>query len=152
MQPRGLRNRNPGNLRASTPPWLGVIATDDGYAIFDTLRHGLRACALQLLAYQDRHGIRTVRAAITRWAPPADHNPTADYIATVCRALACEPDTHLDFHDPYLLRSLVKAIGSYENGREPFRRAVPDALIHDAVLQALDHHPADHAVHPAPSV
>lgn len=74
---RGLRNRNPGNLRANA--FLGFQRLDDaGYAIFDTLAHGNRGAARQLRLYFAR-GINTIRSIVSTWAPSSE-NDTERYI------------------------------------------------------------------------
>ena len=82
MTARGIRNRNPGNIRwvdGITSTYLGCVGSDaapgaqkdTGFCIFDTDAHGIQALAHLLLIYQDRHGLNTVRGVINRWAPPS---------------------------------------------------------------------------------
>lgn len=119
---RGLRNHSPGNLRHSTAfTWLGEIAPDaDGYCRFDTDDHGLRAIALDVWTKWQRDKLRTVRAIITRYAPPIE-NPTANYIANVCAALGgIKPDDPVDLSDPAAETMFVKAIIRQECGSVPY--------------------------------
>ncbi len=135
MLPIGLRNANPGNLRASVPPWNGTIGTNGGFVVFDSMVSGIRALAKQLLAYQDRRGYNTVRQVITTWAPDSE-NDTDAYIHAVCAVLDCEPDDEFDFHDESFLYWMVSAIGEHENGA-PFHQNVDDATIEAGVRAAL---------------
>lgn len=137
MPTLGLRNRNPGNLRPSQPPWQGVIGENGGFVVFDTLVNGIRALAKQLVVYQERYGIRTVRQTISRWAPGSDHNDTQAYIAFVCSVLGCKPDDEFDFHDQDFLFWMVTAIGEEENGHDAFTQNVSDADIDAGVAAAL---------------
>lgn len=59
--PRGIRNNNPGNLRA----WPGT-GSDGGYAVFPTAADGLKAAGKNLLAYQDKYGINTISGIVNR--------------------------------------------------------------------------------------
>jgi hypothetical protein len=110
MTPRGIKDKNPCNLRFSTGThFLGEIGQEGGYAIFDTADHGIRAGAVVLLTYARVHGINTIRQAITRWAPPTE-NDTASYIANVSTWTGYGPDDVLTFTNPNVLAKLLTAI------------------------------------------
>ena len=69
---RGYRNRNPGNIEhLATNKWLGLETppSDGRFCRFRSHQHGIRALAVLLQSYQDRHGLRTVRGIVARWAP-----------------------------------------------------------------------------------
>jgi hypothetical protein len=134
--PLGLRNNNPGNLRPSRAPWKGTVGENGGFAVFDTMHHGLRALARQLLVYQDRYHINTVAAAINRWAPGNENN-TAQYISFVCKALECSPDDRFDFHNTDFLFWIITAIGEEENGHDAFLATVSDSQIEGAIADAI---------------
>jgi hypothetical protein len=134
--PLSLRQNNPGNLRPTPTPWLGQVGAQNGFCVFDTMVHGVRALAKNLLAYQDLHGIRTVRQAISRWAPSGE-NATGAYIAFVCTVCCVEPDDKLDFHDVDTLFWLVTAIGEQEAGHAAFTQNVSDADLDAGVHMAL---------------
>ncbi|WP_223880896.1 hypothetical protein [Roseococcus microcysteis] len=77
-QSRGYRNRNPGNLDYHPSiNWQGQIGRGDHwlpvaqqrFAAFETHEHGIRALARNLVTYQERHGLNTVRGIINRYAP-----------------------------------------------------------------------------------
>jgi hypothetical protein len=116
--PRGVRNRNPGNLRRSPDPWQGLAPeqTDPEFFVFTTMPHGIRAMARVLISYQDRHGIRSVRRIITRYAPPAE-NQTSSYIDVVANRTGFRPDEQLDLHSYEHLRPLIEAMVEVECGR-----------------------------------
>ena len=68
---RGYRNRNPGNIEhVPANKWLGLAdpPSDGRFCRFHSHQHGIRALALLLQSYQDRHGLRTVRGIVARWA------------------------------------------------------------------------------------
>ena len=135
--PLSLQNCNPGNLRPSAPPWQGTVGEHAGFAVFDTMEDGIRALAKQLISYQDNHGIDTVAAAITRWAPGSDNNNTTAYISFVCSVLSCQPDDRFNFHDPDFLFWMVTAIGEEESGHDAFTHSVSDAQIEAGIQAAL---------------
>lgn len=122
---RGERNNNPGNLRESPgdrTQWVGERATDDDKAFeeFETPADGIRALAVVLLTYERKHGLRTVREIIRRWAP-ASENDTEAYVESVCQAVGMAPEDPFTFLDPdsgaLFLAGFVKAIIRHENGR-----------------------------------
>ena len=126
--PRGIRNNNPGNIRRSADPWQGLAKdqNDDAFFQFSEAKWGIRALARVLISYQDKHGLRTVRAIISRWAPPVE-NKTSSYIDHVARRLGVGADDPLDVHDYRVLRGLVEAIVAHENGLQPYTDAQIDA-------------------------
>ena len=125
MLPRGIRSRNPGNLRwPGAKDFLGASDGGGGYAQFDTAQHGIRAMALNLLAYQRLHGIDTIRGIIDRWAPLADGNNVVEYIKSVSGYTTWGPDEHLKLDSPLVVLLLAKAIIRHENGQQPYTDAV----------------------------
>jgi len=121
--PIGMDRDNPGNIEAvpASMKFNGVIKPHDGsrYLAFDALTNGIRAIAINLLSYYDKHGIDTIREAITRWAPPGkkDKNPTNAYITNVAKWADLDPDMPLDFHDKDVMFGLVRGICWQENGQ-----------------------------------
>lgn len=131
--PRGIRNSNPGNLRHG-PAWQGLakVQEDKQFCQFDHHVYGIRALMKNLLTYKNKHGLKTVREAINRWAPPigkdADGNKytqnTSSYVSHVAHFLGVAPDEAVDWSGREMLISMTKAIVMHENGRptnnEPF--------------------------------
>jgi hypothetical protein len=126
--PRGIRNNNPGNIRRSADPWQGLARdqNDDAFFQFAEPKWGIRALARVLISYQDKHGLRTVRGIVSRWAPPVE-NKTSSYIDHVARRLGVGADDPLDVHEYRVLRGLVEAIVGHENGQQPYTDAQLDA-------------------------
>jgi len=114
--PRGVRNNNPGNLRDNVP-WLGTIGSDNGFAIFDTPEHGIRAAAKNIKAYYTKHNINTVRGVISRWAPSSE-NDTSSYINDVSSKLGVAADDTLNMVKA--APALLAAIFNHENGGNYF--------------------------------
>ncbi len=126
---RGLRNRNPGNLREGAEDqtlWKGERATDDDpdFEEFDSFDYGIRAIGRVLDSYE-RRDLRTVRAIITTFAPPVE-NDTGAYIQSVSGRVGVDPDKILG---PEHRTDLVAAIIHHENGYNPFSKSfIADSL------------------------
>lgn len=120
--PRSWRNSNPGNLRPiqNGPQWQGCISIDDApggpFVVFETRTMGWRALARLLLTYRDKHGLRTVRDILTRYAP-AMENDTPAYIAAVAKRIGVAPNDPVNITEPYVMRELLLAIAAHEGGR-----------------------------------
>lgn len=116
--PRGIRNNNPGNVERGNDRWLGMCAdqsSDSRFLVFDTPEAGIRCLMRLLINYQERHGIKTMREAINRWAPPVENNSSA-YVQHVSRLTGFDPDEPLDFLDREINVALTEAIVRHENG------------------------------------
>ena len=119
--PRGIRNHNPGNIRRNGDPWQG-LAERQGDVEFFTFKdpiYGIRALARTLIAYQDKHGLRSIRQIISRWAPPVENNTNA-YVRAVAANTGLDADQILDMHRFEHLLPLAKAIIRHENGQQPY--------------------------------
>lgn len=130
--PRGIRNNNPGNIKATGTQWEGLAspASDGTYAVFGSPLYGLRAIAVIMRTYRDVHGLNTVRGIISRWAPPGS-NDTAAYIQDVSQRMGVTPDQPLDAGQSTQAH-LVAAIVHHENGEQPYSQS----LINQAVALA----------------
>lgn len=88
---RPWRNNNPGDLRTlgGGQVWDGQVGVDNlhggPFAVFSDRVKGWRALGVNLLVYQDRHGINTLDAIVHRWAPSNDGNNERAYL-TIMRA------------------------------------------------------------------
>lgn len=97
---RGIRNKNPGNLRDFGIPWEGIEGRDaEGYAVFARMQDGVRAMALDVLSDYGKKRQRTPRLLVTEYAPPSE-NDTANYIAFVAKAMGVGPDDDLGLRAP----------------------------------------------------
>lgn len=130
LQPRGIRNNNPGNIRWGAD-WRGLVPqadrTDKSFCQFRDPKWGIRAIARILLNYRSKpgmtgvggNGIDTVREIISRWAP-TNENDTEAYIKSVATACGVKDNDHLNLADHTLMLKLVKAIIKHENGIQPY--------------------------------
>lgn len=128
--PRGIRNNNPGNLRRTDTAWQGLAEqqTDSDFFIFKSPIYGIRAMARILVAYQVKHGLRTIRQIIKRWAPE-NENDTAAYVEAVSADTGLPKDQPLDMHAYADLKPIVEAIIKHENGQQPYTGAQIDKAL-----------------------
>ena len=125
MTPRGLRNCNPLNIRRSKDQWKGLRAqqTDASFAQFETMEYGWRAAFVLLTrTYYHKYRLYTIRGIVSRWAPEADHNDTAAYIANVSKLTGIGPDEPLGIPSerPARWMMLGAAMAVQENGTSVF--------------------------------
>lgn len=122
MQTRGIRNNNPGNIERTSTRWQGMAddqSADERFIVFRSARWGIRAIARILITYQDQHGLNTVAGIINRWAPPVENN-TAAYSGFVAKQLGVGTDEQIDVYDYKVMREIVEAIITMENGKQPY--------------------------------
>ena len=134
--PRGIRNKNPGNIKLGTD-WDGLAAeqTDPTFCIFDEAVMGIRALMRILLTYRFTHNKKNIDSIIRRWAPPSE-NDTEAYIKFVAKRMEIEPMAMIDNSiEGYL--PLVKSIIQMEHGMQ----AYDDELIVEGMYKAWEGHP-----------
>lgn len=156
--PLNIRQNNPLNIEATAAGrtrWVGEIDSVTRYARFESAERGLRAALyLLVLVYFQRHGLKTVRQIIERWAPRGDNSAAEvdGYVARVAAALMRGEDEVLEIdRDYYELLELVDAMGEVEGGEPlPYTSrqyaqavlALPSHAIHPALRAAAEAHNA----------
>ena len=85
--PRGIRNKNPGNIKLGTD-WDGLAdeQSDPVFCIFGEAVMGIRALMKILITYRFTHKKDTVDEIISRCAPTSE-NDTTTYIDFVCKRI-----------------------------------------------------------------
>lgn len=119
--PRGIRNNNPGNIRKSPEKWQGLSEnqTDPSFFVFKEAKWGIRAIVKIIRNYQKNYGLSTVKAIISRWAPPNENDTTA-YIDSVCNVVGVAPEEHINVFNRDIMIPLLRAIIRHENGEMPY--------------------------------
>ncbi|SEA70476.1 hypothetical protein SAMN05444145_105234 [Alistipes timonensis JC136] len=113
---RGLRNRNPGNIRRSATRYKGeTTSTDPAFKAFESLAWGYRAMFVLLHTYRVKHNCRTLREMISRWAPPSE-NHTDKYIVTVATRSNVPFDMEINTQRRDMMIPIVAAMSFVENG------------------------------------
>jgi len=118
--PRGIRNKNPGNLRYRADwGWKGVIGVDDKqFAVFEAVEWGLFHFGKQLERYKKR-GLDTLAKIIPVYAPKSDNNDEVAYIRSVEAQTGIDKNTVLDLQDPVVMEKLMRAFTRHEQGMPP---------------------------------
>lgn len=117
MEPRGIRNCNPGNIRITKDNWQGLrpTQTDGEFFQFTEMRWGYRALIRTLQNYRRKHGCQTIADFIRRWAPHTENN-TSGYISRVCREMQVPTVFVPDVDDKGTMCAFAAAISQVENG------------------------------------
>jgi hypothetical protein len=119
--PRGLRNNNPGNVRAAKGmKWMHQTGEDEaGFCTFDDPVWGIRVIAMIWQNYQYYHGFTCLRQYVSRWAPPSE-NKTDAYLAYMATELGVDSDGPFDpCNKP--VKGLTALI-TFENGTCPYSK------------------------------
>jgi len=114
---RGLRINNAGDLRIGLPLFHGELSpsSDPDFRQFDSMENGIRAVAMTLMTYFNKHGLRTLREMAERYAPPTE-NDTGVYVETLADRTGFDPDSPLLF--PNDLQAVTEAFIDAEQGDE----------------------------------
>lgn len=144
-KPRGIRNNNPGNIDFNPAnKWQGQLRREDvrdlpsgatpRFVVFRDAIHGIRALAVLLINYQDKHGLKNVSGIIKRYAPDVE-NRTDEYVDSVARHMGVAPFTIIDLHQYQYLRPMIEAIIKHENGA-PYTKWYTSSQIDKALVMA----------------
>lgn len=117
VQPRGIRNNNPLNIRIGNT-WLGERPnpTDQEFEEFVTMEYGLRAAFIILRRYIRRYKKNTISSIVSTWAPSSENN-TLKYIDRVAQMTHLSPDDPIDYYDRDTMCKLVAAMAQVECGQ-----------------------------------
>lgn len=134
--PRGIRNRNPLNIKYSPGNrWVGQAGRDGGgFVVFDTAEHGVRAAAKLLRTYMTKYGLTTIDAIAKRWSPDANGYSGA-YAAAVSKFSGVAKDKPLSMSDPTTLAKVIAGMMGMENGAA-YVNWMPQSQIVAIVTQA----------------
>ena len=139
LEPRGLRNNNPLNIRHGRSKWQGTDPKkkDKDFVCYMTKAYGYRAAWKVLRTYhaelQKRRDTFCLHNILMRWAPPSDGNNTEAYLRRVMMLTGIGGYQILpapDAPDGYQkLLPVIIAMTCVENGIEP--EEVPaSAILH----------------------
>lgn len=122
--PRGIRNKNPLNLRISNNNWLGKVAknTDGVFEQFTSIEYGLRAAFRNIKTIVNRREKNkqktTVAQLVNIWAPASDNNNELNYVRTIAVKTGIQPDDEVNLKDKNFAILLVYGMAIVENGQE----------------------------------
>ena len=108
------------NVKAPTDSyWKGQVGRDrHGHAIWKAPEYSLRAGALVLRSYYQRHNICTVEGIVKRFST----NNHEEYISYLCRHLGLKPNEK--FNIIQRIPELIRHMSAFETGRQ-----VPESKI-----------------------
>jgi hypothetical protein len=135
------KNHNPLNMRplSNGEKWVGQTGVDTNpvsgsFCVFVDNIHGVRAATINLRSYVQKAGVRTIKDAIFRWAPPnvaaeVAHgvgNHTEAYLSRVCHDAGIAPDYSLKWlgtmdvadDDMPTLAKIIRSMNRVEAGAE----------------------------------
>lgn len=117
VQPRGIRNNNPLNIRIGNS-WLGerAVPTDPAFEEFVSMEYGLRAAFIILRRYIGRYKKNTITSIVSTWAPSSENN-TQKYIDRVAALTKIDPTTPIYYSDRESMCKLVAAMAQVECGQ-----------------------------------
>lgn len=122
IQPRGLRNNNPLNIRKGNN-WRGErpVQHDNQFEEFESLEYGFRAAIKLIKNYIEGKGsagkpLNTIEKIIRRWAPPSE-NATSKYIDYVAGCTGLHPSQVISFQDRNTICNIVQAMAMVECGQ-----------------------------------
>lgn len=132
MEPRGIRNNNPLNIRKGNN-WKGERPnqTDRSFEEFVSMQYGIRAAFIILRKYITGYGgltqkFNTIDKIIRRWAPPTE-NATQNYIDFVAKDMGISPHQTLSFPNKSLMVNLVYAMIFVECGQRVDKEVIGSA-------------------------
>jgi len=129
-----IYNNNPGNIRTSPTEWRGeVTKPGEAFERFKSMPYGIRATARILRTYRNKHGIKTIRQMIERYAPPSDNNPNnANYAKHISDRSGFGIDEEINLNDQKVLIKILRPLFEFENGRKE-----ADKISHDEIVMGV---------------
>ncbi len=124
---RGIRNNNPGNLRAAP----NAVGNDGSFPIFSNANDGLAAMSRQLQLYGNR-GNNTPYGIIHTYAPSSENNTQA-YINAVTNDTGYGAHENLDLSNPAVLKRMMASMIRHENGSQPYSESDLDSGINTSM-------------------
>lgn len=132
MEPRGIRNNNPLNIRKGNN-WKGErpVQKDKAFEEFVSMEYGIRAGFIILRKYiTGYNGIttkfNTIELIVRRWAPPTE-NATQKYIDFVAKDMGISPRLRLSFGNKSQMVNLVYAMIFVECGQRIDKEVIASA-------------------------
>ena len=122
---RGLQNNNPGNIRRGGFRYKGekAVSEDAEFRQFESIEWGYRAMFALLHTYKVKHGCRTLRQMISRYAPPSENN-TEYYISRVVYATHLASNIDISTLNGAVMTAIVAAMSEVENGTKADMAAI----------------------------
>lgn len=122
MEPRGIRNNNPLNIRKGSS-WKGErpVQIDPAFEEFISMEYGIRA-GLRLMRNHingfkgSRPKMNTLKKLISVWAPPSE-NATTKYVDFVASHVGLLPSDIINPDDGKMMCKIARAMAFVECGQ-----------------------------------
>jgi hypothetical protein len=135
IQPRGIRNNNPGNILLTSEPWDGKLSkeqnTDGKFEQFKSYAYGVRAMIVLLRNYFSTYKLDNLEAIVYRWN---QGNP--NYVKYVAEKSGIAPTAKITANKE-TIKKLVQGIADFENGIKPNERTVVSDDVFEAAWSIL---------------
>lgn len=132
IEPRGIRNNNPLNIRKGNN-WKGEIQpqSDKAFEQFESMQYGIRAGFIILRRYMTGYNgltqkFNTIDKIISRWAPAAENN-TKSYIEQVEKLTGIPRHRQISFTERSFMVALVDAMIRVECGQPVEKNIIESA-------------------------
>lgn len=132
IEPRGIRNNNPLNIRKGNN-WKGEIQpqSDKSFEQFESMQYGIRAGFIILRKYMTGYNgltqkFNTINKIISRWAPSSENNTKA-YIDQVEKLTGIPRHQQLSFTERSFMVALVDAMIRVECGQPVDKNIIESA-------------------------
>lgn len=132
IEPRGIRNNNPLNIRKGSN-WQGEKhpQTDKSFEQFESLQYGVRAGFIILRRYMSGYNgltekFNTIEKIVRRWAPPSENNTKA-YIEQVSKLTGIPSTLKISFSQRSYMVAIVDAMIRVECGQPIDRMIIESA-------------------------
>ena len=115
--PRGLANRNPGNIIITPTLYVGEVfpSQDSRFKTFSEMRYGYRAMFKLLRTYILR-GQNTIKKIVSTWAPEPEAWKVRAYIDSVSSSTGINENRVISADDYNTIAQIVAAMSKVENG------------------------------------
>lgn len=115
--PQGILNNNLTNIKKNMlSAWMGEEPNPkSNFCRFVSRKFGYRATFLILHSYINKHGLRTLKDCIERWAPPTE-NHTYLYLRFVSNKSGYPEMVTVDLSDEDMMCRIVQAMVQMEVG------------------------------------
>ena len=132
IEPRGIRNNNPLNIRKGSN-WQGEKhpQNDKSFEQFESLQYGVRAGFIILRRYMSGYNgltekFNTIEKIVRRWAPPSENNTKA-YIEKVSKLTGIPSTLKISFSQRSYMVAIVDAMIRVECGQPIDRMIIESA-------------------------
>lgn len=140
VPPLGIRQNNPGNVRASKIDWLGEVSSKNGFEAMSSPLDGVRMLMINSLTKYFKYGLKSLETIIPVLTPdksvcPEDGNDTPAYIDFMCKFCGVLPGEDLLLAQTDKLIKFAQGITLREQGYPPKNSVWPLYWYDESIYQ-----------------